>query len=158
MSGYLIDTNVVSELTKASPDTGVIAEQDDLWLSSVVLHELEFGLQSLPQGCRRDDLQQVLSDFITEFDDRILPLDRIEAEWAARLRAEAHLSGRVLHLGDALVAGTARAHGLSVATRNVKDFDGLDTTSPIPGKHHDGRYKLHAEHCLLLREKNWDRQ
>ena len=135
MSGYLIDTNVVSELTKASPDSGVIAflsEQDDLWLSSVVLHELEFGLQSLLQGRRRDDLRQVLSDFITEFDDRILPLDRIEAEWAARLRAEAHLSGRVLHLGDALIAGTAKAHGLSVATRNVKDFDELDVNVANP--------------------------
>ena len=135
MSGYLIDTKVVSELTKTPPDSGVIAflsEQDDLWLSSVVLHELEFGLQSLLQGRRRDDLRQVLSDFITEFDDRILPLDRIEAEWAARLRAEAHLSGRVLHLGDALVAGTARAHGLSVATRNVKDFDGLDVNVANP--------------------------
>ena len=135
MSGYLIDTNVVSELTKGSPDSGVIAflsEQDDLWLASVVLHELEFGLQSLPQGHRRDDLRQVLSDFITEFDDRILPLERIEAEWAARLRAEAHLSGRVLHLGDALIAGTAKAHGLSVATRNVKDFDGLDVNVANP--------------------------
>ena len=135
MSGYLIDTNVVSELTKASPDSGVIAflsEQDDLWLASVVLHELEFGLQSLPQGRRRDALRQVLSDFITEFDDRILPLERIEAEWAARLRAEAHLSGRVPHLGDALIAGTAKAHGLSVATRNVKDFDGLDVNVANP--------------------------
>ena len=135
MSGYLIDTNVVSELTKASPDSGVIAflsEQDDLWLASVVLHELEFGLQSLPQGRRRDALRQVLSDFITEFDDRILPLERIEAEWAARLRAEAHLSGRALHLGDALIAGTAKAHGLSVATRNVKDFDGLDVNVANP--------------------------
>ena len=135
MSGYLIDTNVVSELTKASPDSGVVtflSEQDDLWLSSVVLHELEFGLLSLPEGRRRDDLQQVLSDFIAEFDDRILPLERVEAEWAARLRAEAHLSGRVLHLGDALIAGTARAHGLSVATRNVKDFDGLDVNVANP--------------------------
>ena len=135
MSAYLIDTNVVSELTKASPDPGVVAflsEQDDLWLSSVVLHELEFGLRSLPQGRRRDDLQQVLSDFIAEFDDRILPLERIEAEWAARLRAEAHLSGRVLHLGNALIAGTAKAHGLSVATRNVKDFDGLDVNIANP--------------------------
>ena len=135
MSGYLIDTNVVSELTKASPDSGVIAflsEQDDLWLASVVLHELEFGLQSLPQGRRRDALRQVLSDFITEFDDRILPLERVEAEWAARLRAEAHLSGRALHLGDALIAGTAKAHGLSVATRNVKDFDGLDVNVANP--------------------------
>ena len=135
MSGYLIDTNVVSELTKASPDPGVVtflSEQDDLWLSSVVLHELEFGLLSLPEGRRRDDLQQVLSDFIAEFDDRILPLERIEAEWAARLRAEASLSGRVLHLGDALIAGTARAHGLAVATRNVKDFDGLDVNVANP--------------------------
>ena len=135
MSGYLIDTNVVSELTKASPDSGVVtflSEQDDLWLSSVVLHELEFGLLSLPEGRRRDDLQQVLSDFTAEFDDRILPLERVEAEWAARLRAEAHLSGRVLHLGDALIAGTARAHGLAVATRNVKDFDGLDVNVANP--------------------------
>ena len=135
MSAYLIDTNVVSELTKALPDPGVVAflsEQDDLWLSSVVLHELEFVLRSLPQGRRRDDLQQVLSDFIAEFDDRILPLERIEAEWAARLRAEAHLSGRVLHLGDALIAGTAKAHGLSVATRNVKDFGGLDVNVANP--------------------------
>ena len=129
MSGYLIDTNVVSELTKAAPDPGVIAflsERDDLWLSSVVLHELEFGLRSLPQGRRRDDLQQVLSDFIAEFEDRILPLERSEAVWAARLRAEAHLAGRVLHLGDALIAGTAKAHELSVATRNIRDFGGLD--------------------------------
>ena len=135
MSGYLIDTNVVSELTKASPDPGVVtflSEQDDLWLSSVVLHELEFGLLSLPEGRRRDDLQQVLSDFIAEFDDRILPLERIEAEWAARLRAEAHLSGRELHLGDALIAGTARAHGLAVATRSVRDFDGLDVNVANP--------------------------
>ena len=135
MSGYLIDTNVVSELTKVSPDPGVVtflSEQDDLWLSSVVLYELEFGLLSLPEGRRRDDLQQVLSDFIAEFDDRILPLERVEAEWAARLRAKAHLSGQVLHLGDALIAGTARAHGLSVATRNVKDFDGLDVNVANP--------------------------
>ena len=135
MSGYLIDTNVVSELTKVSPDPGVVtflSEQDDLWLSSIVLHELEFGLLSLPEGRRRDDLQQVLSDFIAEFDDRILPLERVEAEWAARLRAKAHLSGRVLHPGDALIAGTARAHGLAVATRNVKDFDGLDVSVANP--------------------------
>ena len=135
MNGYLIDTNVVSELTRTSPDSGVVAflsEQDDLWLSSVVLHELEFGLQSLPLGRRRDNLQQVLSDFIAEFEDRILPLERIEAVWAARLRAKAHLAGRVLHLGDALIAGTAAAHGLSVATRNVSDFDGLDVNVTNP--------------------------
>ena len=129
MTGFLLDANVVSELTKESPDPGVTAflsEQDDLWLSPVVLHELEFGLQLLPQGRRRDGLRQTLSELIEEYEDQILPLERKEAEWAARLRVQAHLSGRVLHLGDALIAGTAKAHNLSVATRNIGDFDGLD--------------------------------
>ena len=86
MTGFLLDTNVVSELTEESPDPGVTAflsEQDDLWLSPVVLHELEFGLQLLPQGRRRDGLRQTLSELIEEYEDQILPLERKEAEWAA---------------------------------------------------------------------------
>ena len=129
MTGFLLDTNVVSELTKKSPDPGVIAflsEQDNLWLSPIVLHELEFGLQPLPQGSSRDRLRQTLSELIAEYEDQVLPVKRKEAEWAARLRAQAHLSGRVLHLGDALIAGTAKPHNLSIATRNIGDFDGLD--------------------------------
>lgn len=129
MSGCLIDTNVVSELVKTLPDPGVIAflsGEQELWLSSVVVHELEFGLQLLPPGNRRDRLRRFMSDFIAEFEDRILELERLEAEWAARLRAESHRSGRVLHLGDALIAGTAKAHDLSLATRNTEDFGWLD--------------------------------
>ena len=129
MTGFLLDTNVVSELTKKSPDPGVIAflsEQDNLWLSPIVLHELEFGLQLLPQGSSRDRLRQTLSELIAEYEDQVLPVKRKEAEWAARLLAQAHLSGRVLHLGDALIAGTAKSHNLSIATRNIGDFDGLD--------------------------------
>ena len=129
MTGFLLDTNVVSELTKKSPDPGVIAflsEQDNLWLSPIVLHELEFGLQLLPQGSSRDRLRQTLSELIAEYEDQVLPVKRKEAEWAARLRAQAHLSGRVLHLGDALIAGTAKSHNLSIATRNIGGFDGLD--------------------------------
>jgi predicted nucleic acid-binding protein len=128
MNGYLLDTNVISELTKASPAPSVVAflsEYDNLWTSSVVLHELEFGLRLLPRGRRREDLEAVLSGFISEYENRVLPLERREAEWAARLRAQAHLAGRALHLGDALIAGTAMAHNLSVATRNAADFDGL---------------------------------
>ena len=135
MSGYLLDTNVISELTKASPAVGVLdflSEHDDLWLSSVVLHELEFGLELLPYGHRRDGLRRTLEEFTSQFGDRILPLGRREAEWAARLRAQARLAGHVPHAGDAFIAGTAKAHDLTVATRNVRDFDGLDVdvTSP----------------------------
>ena len=129
MKGYLLDTNVVSEMTREAPEPKVIAflsEQPDLWLPALVLHELEFGLQLLPAGTRRDGLRAVLAAFVTEYEDRILPLDRIAAEWAARFRAQRHGSGQVLDLGDALIAGTARACDLSLATRNVRDFERLD--------------------------------
>ena len=129
MNGFLLDTNVVSELTGSVPDSQVmafLAEQDDLWLSAMVVHELAFGLKMLPHGQRRDLLRSVLSGFITDYQDRILPVDRMGAEWAAYFQSQAHRAGRVLDLGDALIAGTARAHDLSVATRNVADFSGLD--------------------------------
>ncbi|MCE2439251.1 MAG: hypothetical protein J4F39_07485 [Candidatus Latescibacteria bacterium] len=83
-------------------------------------------MQLLPQGQRRDLLSVALSRIVNEYQDHILPVDRKGAEWAAAFRTQAHRGGRVLDLGDALVAGTARAHELSVATRNVADFNGLD--------------------------------
>lgn len=128
MSGFLLDTNVVSELTKDTPDPHVIAflrDKDDLWLSTVVLHELDFGLNLLPLGQRRERLQQTIAAYVAEYDDRILPLGRLEARWAALTRAQSRQSGRTLQLGDALIAGTALAHDLAVATRNVRDFEGL---------------------------------
>ena len=62
----------------------------------------------------------------TEYEDRILPLDRTGAEWAARFRALAQRSGHTLDLGDALIAGTAKAHDLAVATCNTTDFQSVD--------------------------------
>ena len=135
MNGFLLDTNVVSELTKNVPNSQVItflAAQNDLWLSIIVLHELDFGLNLLPLGRRRDRISAALAAFVTEYEDRILPVDRPEAEQAASLRAQARRFGRVLHLGDALIAGTAKTHNLAVATRNVADFDGLDVDVTNP--------------------------
>ena len=135
MRGYLVDTNVVSELTKSAPDSGVISfltSRDDLWLSSVVIHELEYGMNLLPQGRRRDRIDVAISTFTSEYENRILAVGRPEAEQAALLRAQARRSGRVLHLGDALIAGTAKAHGLWVATHNVSDFAGLDIRTYNP--------------------------
>ena len=102
MSNFLLDTNVVSEVTKARPSPQVIAfleEQEDLWLPTIVLHELEFGLLLLPEGQRQDRLRTALSAFIAAYDDRILPLDSAAAEWAARFRAHARRSGETLGLG-----------------------------------------------------------
>ena len=135
MSGFLLDTNVVSELVKPAPEPKVIVfltSQTDLWLSTIVLHELDFGLNLLPRGRRRDRLSSVLSTFLSEYSDQIIPVDRREAEQAAAMRAQARRLGRVLYLADALIAGTAKAHDLSLATHNVMDFNdlGVEVTNP----------------------------
>ena len=129
MTGFLLDTNVISELTRDVPAPPVVAflsEHQDLWVSTIVLHELEFGLRLLPLGQRRDRLRATLSEFITGYEGRVLPLERMGAGWAAHFRAQAHRAGRVLDLGDALIAGTAKAHDLALATRNVTGFGNLD--------------------------------
>ena len=135
MSGFLLDTNVLSEMTREVPHPGVIAflaEQEDLWLPSLVVHELEYGIQLLPQGRRRDHLQALLTSIVSTYADRILPLDRPAAESAARLRAQARRMGRPLDLGDALIAGIAQSNVLTIASRNVRDFDFVDVTVISP--------------------------
>ena len=129
MSGFLLDTSVVSEMTKSRPSALVIsflAQSTDLWLASLVVHELEFGLQLAPSGQRRDRLRADISRFLNGYSDRLLHLDRSAAEWAARFRADAVRSGRPPDLVDILIAGIAKAHDLAVATRNVRDFEHLN--------------------------------
>ena len=87
---------------------------------------MEFGLNLLPPGRRREELRTALSSYVELYADFILPVTRVEAEQAALLRVQAQRGGRVLHLADALIAGTAIVHNLMLATRNVKDFAALD--------------------------------
>ena len=127
MNGVLVDTNVVSELVAPDPDANVVAFLNGLpvlWLSAVVVHELQFGLHQLPLGYRRSRLDSVLMAFVDSFADRILPVGRREAEQAAALRGQARQKGRTIHLADGLIMGTALVHGLDIATRNVVDFAG----------------------------------
>jgi len=125
LNGFLLDTNVVSELTRDDPSphvVGFLADHDDLWLSSIVIHELEYSLRLLPAGRRRDRLTAMASSIVSIYEDRILTIDRTGAEWSARFPAQQPRPGRVLGLGDALIAGTARANDLAIATRNVGNF------------------------------------
>ena len=128
MIGYLLGTNAISEIVRGAPHPGVVtflAEHEDLWLSSIVVHELEYGVRRVPQGIRRTHLQASLLRLTTEYEDRILPLGRTGAEWAAQFRAQAQHAGLTLDLGDALIAGTAKIHNLAIATRYTADFEHL---------------------------------
>ena len=96
MTGYLLDSNVLSEMTRDEPYPGVVRflrAQRDLWLSSMVIYEIEYGFRLLPWGARRSRLRAMQSSIVSVHEDRILPLDRVAAEWAAELRAQARRAG-----------------------------------------------------------------
>lgn len=136
MTHFLLDTNIISELTKQAPDQGVVDFIADLpvaWLSVVTLHELEYGVGLLPKGKRRQAIQNVISGLVRQYEGHILPLTPNEAQEAAIFRVLRRQHGTVLHLADALIAGTAKVHHLTVATRNVKDFEqlGIEVFNPF---------------------------
>lgn len=128
MTNYLLDTNIISELGRPKPQKSVVdfvASTPIAWLSTITLHELEYGIALMPEGSRQKAIKQVVSELVSAYGDYIIPVEQQEAQEAALLRATMKQQGKVLHLADSLIAGTAKAHNLIVVTRNIKDFEGL---------------------------------
>ena len=129
MKGFLLDTNVISELVKLAPNQNVVeflSTLDSVWLSIISLHEITYGLRLLPKGGRRSELEEKLQQLLSEYSDLVIPIDQSEAYQAALFRVQAKHQGRVIHLADSLIAGSAKVHNLSVVTRNVDDFFAID--------------------------------
>lgn len=125
MSGWLVDTNVVSELVKPKPATAVVAfveRASGLHLSVISLHELAYGTDRAPDPKRRAKLTAWMNGLRQSFSDRIIAVDAGIAERAGRIRAAADALGRPADPLDALIAATALERGLRIATRNVDDF------------------------------------
>jgi predicted nucleic acid-binding protein len=125
MTSYLLDTNVVSEVIKEKPDANVVAflnQAPDCRLSIITLHELNYALGLLPAGRRRAKLAGKLELLLNEYGSCILPVSYEEAGRAALVRADARQRGHIVHLADALIAGTGLVHQLVLVTRNVDDF------------------------------------
>lgn len=128
MNQFLLDTNILSELGKPQPQKNVVDFLSQLsvaWLSTITLHELAYGIALLPEGNRRNSIESTITELMARYGDYIITIGQQEAEQAALLRVLAREQGKTLHLADSLIAGTAQAHNLAVATRNTKDFDGL---------------------------------
>jgi toxin FitB len=140
MTGFLLDTNVPSELTRPKPDPHVEqwldnADDELLFLSVVSLGEIFKGLTILPESKRRSQLQQWIDDTLRPwFGGRILPVTEAIAERWGVLAGDCHLRGKALKVADGLIAGTALEHDLIVVTRNVKDFAdlGVGVFNPWP--------------------------
>lgn len=138
MIGFLLDTNIPSELVRPQPDAKVVAwlaarSLDELFLSVVTFGELRKGITIRKPGKRRDELEAWLENELANlFDGRILPLTRPTAERWGNLEGLRQIAGRPLNLPDGQIAATALEHGLTLVTRNVRDFDGLGLTIVNP--------------------------
>lgn len=128
MTKYILDTNVVSELARPAPSPRVVAfleREADLWMSTILFHELAYGLERVSDTTRKSKLLAFIDATKKRFEDRILVVDMVVAEEAGRLRAFAAAGGRTLAPLDSLMAATAMVHGATLATRNTKDFRDL---------------------------------
>ena len=122
MSGFLVDTNVISEVLRPAPDAKVISWSQDvpkdlLFLSVVSMGELRKGLTVMPAGTRRTQLEKSIEELMPRwFAVRILPMTQIIAERWGVLEGQRQLLGRPIQVPDAQIAATALEHGLTLGT------------------------------------------
>lgn len=133
----VLDTNVVSETLKPQPSATVVAWLDaqlaeTLYLSSVTVAELLFGVAALPAGKRRDGLAAAVDDLIGLYDGRVLPFDVDAARSYAALAMTARKKARGFPVPDGYIAATAASRGFAVASRDASAFDacGLQAIDP----------------------------
>ena len=131
MTGFLLDTNVLSEFSRTGkPDQHVdrwlkTVAEESLFTSVLTFAEIRRGIELLPSGKRRNQLEQWLEEAGVSFETRLLPVTKAIADRWAVLSAQAQRRGTPLTNIDGLIAVTALQHDLMLATRNVKDFAGL---------------------------------
>ena len=135
----LLDTNIVSEVMRATPDAMVVEwlnRQDSsaLYLSTITIGEIAYGLRILPQGKRRSRLGERFEHFVAQaFAHRVLAFDEPAARLYAEVMGARKERGRPMSAMDGQIAAIARCNHLAVATRNVADFEhcGLDVLDPF---------------------------
>lgn len=128
----LLDTNVVSELMRTSPDPAVEAwtagyDAEELFFSAAGEAELRYGAAILPAGRRRDTLFSDIEGMLQEaFGDRVLPFDSDAARSYGDIAAMRRSAGRPVAPADCQIAAIAHSRRLAVATRNIRDFADME--------------------------------
>jgi toxin FitB len=121
---FLVDANVLSEPTKPAPHLRVVAwlrrHERDIAVDPVILGEIRFGILLLPKGARRTRLEDWFEAGVSRM--HCLPWDASTGLRWAELLARLRRRGEAMPIKDSLIAATALAHDLTVATRNRSDF------------------------------------
>ena len=138
MSGFLVDTNVVSEFIRPQPDSRVIrwleaANPESLFASVVTFGEIRLGIEDLPVSKRRAALEEWLEQGLPQwFESHLLPVTKAIADRWGQLTIKAKRKGIAITTADGLIAATALQHDLAIVTRNVKDFSATGVTIVNP--------------------------
>ena len=135
----VVDTNIVSEVMRLAPTESVLSwlnEQTtaNLYLSTITIAEICFGLRVLPMGARRRLLEDKFERFVAlAFEQRILSFGEMEARLYSDLMGHRREIGHPLSMADGQIAAIARVHGYAIATRNIRDFEdcGLELINPF---------------------------
>lgn len=135
---FILDTNVLSEIMdpKGAPEVATWVDpirRDTLFITALNQAEILYGIAVMPKGRKRNSLK-ALADamFAEDFHGRILPFDEHAAAHFADIAVARQRVGRRIQPVDAQIAAVARAHGMSLVTRNVRDFEdcGIDVINP----------------------------
>ena len=131
---YLLDTNVISEITKPNPNKNVVKKVIEnkhiSTIASVTFEEMLYGVKRLPVSKKQNDLRSFNITFI-QANYEIIPFD-VHASWIlSDIRQRLEANGKRALLADAMIAATAIANNLILVTRNVKDFESIREVSSL---------------------------
>ena len=134
---YLLDTCVISELVKATPDENVInwinnTPDERLFLSVITIGEIRKGLTKLPDSKKKYQLTNWLNTLLENYEARIYPVDLAVAESWGTIQGKAENNGTPVASVDSLIAAVAQTHNLIIVTRNEKDFAATNVTIVNP--------------------------
>lgn len=128
-SGYLVDTNVVSEICKKSPDANVmewLGSHEELNISVITIEEMRFGELMMPKGKKRKKLHEMIDSLVVSYSANTLTFDVRAAEQCAVFHERAISLGRTPTIEDMMIAAIAKVNDMVLVTRNIRDFEYLD--------------------------------
>jgi predicted nucleic acid-binding protein len=126
----ILDTNVISALMKPAEHEEIVTWFDSLadqrlWTTSITVMEVRYGLLRMQDGKRRRQMEDTFDNVLSVNLHDVLPFDLRSADVTATILAKAHASGRNLKIPDCQIAGIAITQRATLATRNIRDFEGL---------------------------------